>query len=321
VGEATLTPAAHRALAENDCLEAWADWAADRAKAAGVSIAYAGESAYPQRLVGLFDAPPLLFHLGTPGAPRRRVAMVGSRYPDGGFLLYARRFAREVARLGLGVVSGAAAGVDRACHLGAIEGGAETWAFVGSALDELDPAQAALLPKLLSQGGVFYSELPCGVRASRQTFPRRNRLISGSADAVLVMRAGEKSGALYTATAALGQGRCLLAIPGDPFNEAAAGCNALVQAGHAKLCLHPSDVARAVGLPPEGVPRAPSAQGLATLSACARATYQVLGGSPQSFEDVLGACGLGPAEVTAGLVELELRGLLVRLPGGRYERV
>ncbi|RKG95919.1 DNA-processing protein DprA, partial [Corallococcus sp. CA047B] len=82
---------------------------------AGIRVAFAGSPAHPARLVGLEDAPPLLFYRGEPGPPRRRLAMVGSRHPDQGFLPFARTFARKVSEAGVGVVSGAAEGVDRAC--------------------------------------------------------------------------------------------------------------------------------------------------------------------------------------------------------------
>ena len=225
-----------------------ADRVLERCAAVGMGVAFPGEPAYPARLAGTEDAPPLLFYRGEVGPPRRRVAMVGSRHPDQGFLPFARTFARQVAEGGVGIVSGAAAGVDRACHWGAMDAGGETWAFLGSALDELDPAQAKLLPHFLARGGVFFSELPPGVRASTTTLPRRNRLIAGASDAVLVLRAGADSGSLYTAEAGRAQGRPVLALPGDVTNEGAAGCNTLIRDGHARACLSVQEVWRAVGI-------------------------------------------------------------------------
>ena len=149
--------------------------------------------------------------------------MVGTRHPEQGYLHRARAFAAAVAGAGAGVVSGAAAGVDRSCHLGALDVGGETWAFLGSALDEVDPAQARLVPLILDGGGAVYSELPPGIRASTHTFPRRNRLISGASDAVLVLRAGRHSGAMHTVAAARAQGRPILACPGRDLGGGGAG--------------------------------------------------------------------------------------------------
>jgi len=138
-------------LAAVDRLPPLAERVLAACRRAGMGVAFAGQHTYPDRLREVEDAPPLLFHRGPPGLPRRRVAMVGSRHPDQGFLPFARDFARKVAGAGVGVVSGAAVGVDQACHWGALDVGGETWAFLGSALDALDPAQARLLPHFLSR--------------------------------------------------------------------------------------------------------------------------------------------------------------------------
>ena len=297
---------------------------ADRARRAGVGIAFPEDEAFPSNLCRIPDPPPVLFFRGTPSAPRRRLAMVGSRHPDQGFHEIARRFAREVAEGGVGIISGAAIGVDWECHLGALQAKAETWAFVGSALDELDPPQARLMPRVLAGGGMFYSEFPFGVRASANTFPRRNRLISGAADAVLVLRAGRHSGALHTAQAAVNQGRPLLALPGEAGNEAAHGCNALIRSGNARLCLTKQDAWAALGVSP-AVSVKPQAPGVrlsdGCLSANARSAYQALGQATKSFEEILGSCPLAPAPLISALCELELMGLVVQHPGKRYEKV
>lgn len=321
VGEAPLTPQVRRRLAEVPVLTLLAERLLEACEAGGMRVAFAGEPEYPERLVGVPDAPPLLFYRGEVGPPRRRVAMVGSRHPDQGFLPFARTLARRVAEGGVGVVSGAAMGVDRACHWGALDAGGETWAFLGSALDALDSAQARLLPYFLERGGVFFSELPPGVRASTTTFPRRNRLISGASDAVLVLRAGAKSGSLHTAHAGRAQGRPVLALPGDVRNEAAAGCNALLRDGHARACLSVEEVWRVVGAWPERAVPPGSGPSVKALSAEARGAYQVLDRVPRTFEEVLEGSSLSPAALTSALVELELSGLVVQHPGKLYEKV
>ena len=321
VGEAPLPAPVRRRLAEVPELSVLAERVLERCAAVAMGVAFPGELAWPARLSEVEDAPPLLFYRGQVGPPRRRVAMVGSRQPDQGFLPFARTFARRVAEGGVGVVSGAAAGVDRACHWGALDAGGETWAFLGSALDELDPAQAKLLPHFLARGGVFFSELPPGVRASTTTFPRRNRLIAGASDVVLVLRAGAGSGSLYTAEAGRTQGRPVLALPGDVMNEGAVGCNALIRDGHARACLSVEEVWRAVGIHPDRT--VPPGQGVSweTLSVEARGAYQVLDRVPRSFDEVLAGSRLSPAALTSALVELELSGLVIQHPGRLFEKV
>lgn len=320
-----LSPQVRARLKDLPSVEPLAELTSRRCARAGIRIAWMGDPAYPDTLAACADAPPLLFHLGEPGAPRRRLAMVGSRHPDAGFLPRARSLAREVAEAGACIVSGAADGVDRACHYGALDARRETWAFVGSALDELDPAQARMCPAVLEAGGVYFSELPPGVRASRESFPRRNRLISGGAHAVLVLRAGARSGALYTAAAALRQGRPLYALPGDPANEAAAGCNALLEQGAAKACTGAEAACRALGLrPPERRAAPPGGDRVAveSLSPDARVAYaHLVPGSPRDFEALLSEIGGLSSTLVGALCELELAGRVVQLPGKRYERV
>lgn len=322
---AQVLPASVRArLQALDTVQPLAELTMRRCARAGIQIAWPGDAAYPAELAECSDAPPLLFHLGAPAPGRRRLAMVGSRHPDAGFLLRARAFAREVAQAGALIVSGAADGVDRACHFGALDARQPTWAFVGSALDELDSAQAKMLPAVLASGGAYFTELPPGVRASKESFPRRNRLISGAAHAVLVLRAGARSGALYTAAAALRQGRPLYALPGDADNEAAAGCNALLAQGAALACTSAAAACRAVGLRPaeRGAPPAGRPLAMEALSGEARAAHaHLVPGEPRDFEALLSEIGGSSGTLTGALCELELAGRVVQLPGKRYERV
>jgi DNA processing protein len=321
-----LAPRLRQRLLAVDTLQPLAELTLRRCAQARIEIAWKGDAAYPPELASCADAPPVLFHLGDPrGAlPRRRLAMVGSRHPDAGFLPRARALARAVAESGGCVVSGAADGVDRACHYGALDAGRETWAFVGSALDQLDAGPARMLPAVLRGGGAYFSELPPGVRASKESFPRRNRLISGSSHAVLVLRAGARSGALYTAAAALRQGRPLYALPGEPDNPAAAGCIALLERGAARACAGVHAACEAVGLRPPvpGAPPPGDRMAMEALSPEARAAHaHLVPGRARDFEALLSEIG-GPSGTLAGaLCELELAGRVVQLPGKRYERI
>jgi DNA processing protein len=307
------------ALREGPSLRERAEEVLDRAGRGGMDICFPGDGAWPGRLSG--EAVPLLFFQGRGGAGRRWAALVGSRHPETGFLPTARRFAREVAESGVGVLSGAAEGVDQACHWGALDAGAPTWAFVGSGLDALDPSQARLRPHVLAGGGRFYSEYPPGVRASRATFPRRNRLMAGSADVVVVLRAARESGALHTVEYGLKLGRPVLALPGDLSNPAAAGCLALLADGTAALCTGPGDVLAAAGGGQSLRAAETSARpDRAPLSGRAEVVLAALGAEPRGMDDLLETVSLGPAEISAGLVELELAGRCIQRPGRRYEK-
>jgi DNA processing protein len=318
-----LSPQVRERLERVERLREIGERVRERTESAGIKISFAGEPSYPRNLVGIEDAPPLLFHRGVPGRAQPCAALVGSRHPEQGFIPTARTFAREVAEAGVCIVSGAAEGVDAACHEGALAGGAQTWAFVGCGLDQLDPAQAELLPRVLRGGGVFYSELPPGVRARKERFPRRNRLISGASEVVVILRAALNSGSRHTVLAALKQGRRLMALPGDPEAPASKLCRSLIDAGRASMCLRTDEVLEALGLPRRGVARrrAPTAEEIAALSADARRVYGAVSSPGLEFEEVLAATELPPATLTSALCELELRGLVVQQPGKRYERL
>ncbi len=304
-------------------LRAAADRLEQRCSELDARILFAGDPAFPARLVGLEDAPALLFTFG-PGAeapPRRRLAIVGTRRVDRALMDRVENIAGEAAYHGLGIISGAAQGVDMAAHQGALLGGGETWAFLGSALDEIDFGQRTITHQILQAGGTVFSEFPPGFRANKNSFKVRNRLISGSSDAVLVVRAPEESGALHTAKYAVKQGRPLLATPGDPWNLAAVGSNQLLREG-ARPHIDLSDLMKAVGLdgslsPPVPLPP-PDLRGLSPL---AGEVLNQLGQGPADFEVLLEAMPAPTSgELSAALVELEVFGAVVHKGGRRYEK-
>lgn len=314
------TEAAENALARVDTLARVAEQLEQRLRRFAYDIVFPGTPAWPARLDDVAKAPAVLFKLG-PGAvtPRRRVAMVGTRHPEPGVLTRVRGYAQEIAQLGIGVISGGAVGVDQAAHGGALRGNGETWAFLGCAIDQIDDAQRVLVKPFRDKGGTLFTEYPPLTRPQPAHFQRRNRLISGSADAVVILRAGVKSGALHTARYARDQKRRLLAMPGDPWCEPAMGTNALIARG-AKPFLCAQDVVKAVGLKGTLAP-SPKAQGQLTVSALAQRVLGVLAREAADFDVVLTRCpDLDPGHLTAALLELELAGAAVQRPGRRYER-
>ncbi len=288
-----------------------------------MQIVFPGDAPWPARLDSVQDAPPLLFMRG-PGANapcRRRLAIVGTRTPDPGAAERLARIAAEAARHGLGIVSGAAVGIDQAAHHGALEAKGETWAFLGSALDEIDAPQQPIVLAMLSQGQTIFSEFPPGFRSNRSSFKLRNRLISGASDAVLVFRAGKGSGALYTAEAALGQRRPVLATPGDPWNAAAEGSNWLLREGRARPHLDVTDLLSAVGLDGSLSPPEPVAVVFEELSAGARTVLDLLSRGSCDFEGMLQSLpDFSSGKLSATLVELEVLGAVVHKGGRRYEK-
>lgn len=329
-----LTPKLQARLLEQG-VDARARETARRCAAAGIEVCFRGGPRYPKLMEELEGMPPLLFYKGTLKGTRRRVAMVGSRHTSSPQRALARQFADAFARAHLGVVSGGAFGIDRECHQAALDAGGETWAFLGTALDNIDAAQRSLTDEILAGGGAVLSEYPPGARTAVGNFPRRNRLLSAASDATLIIRARMGSGTEHTAEAARTQGRALYAIPGAPGDETAAYCNWLLDEDRARSCSQPGvlikhlthggratsepHVAPAGMLRVDGVAlRLPT---LEELSAEAQRAFGVLQKVPHDFETVQAECGLATGVLLGALVELETAGLVHQHPGRLYERV
>jgi DNA processing protein len=194
----------------------------------GLTIVQIGQPAYPRRLEDLADSPEQLFVRGQLRPVERSVAIVGSRAASGNGVATAARLARELAAAGLAVVSGGAIGIDAAAHRGALEAGGITIAVLGCGLDIAYPARnRRLFAAICASGGALVSPYAMGVPPRGYHFVRRNRIIAGLADVVVVVEAGLASGALHTAMAARQYGRVLCATPHTP------GCEQLIAEGAA----------------------------------------------------------------------------------------
>lgn len=220
----SMRPAAAHAI----CIAAQAS---DRVIAAmdraGVHVLLPEDVAYPRRLRQIDLPPPLLFVRGADDALQDTnvVAVVGTRRPSDEGRRTANRIGAALARAGALVVSGLALGIDGAAHAAVVGEGGRTVAVIGGGHDRLFPrAHDRLGQAIVDEGGAVISEHAPGVRPSRGTFPRRNRVISGLADAVVVVEAGARSGALVTAAWALEQGRECFLVPGSIESPRAAGC-------------------------------------------------------------------------------------------------
>lgn len=282
------------------------------------------DAEYPLRLREIPVPPPVIFVKGevTP-KDGLAVALVGTRRASYYGLKTCRRLARELARRGVTVVSGLARGIDTAAHQGALEGGGRTLAVLGCGLDVVYPPENRELYRQIAGQGALLSEYPLGTPPEPHNFPRRNRLISGLALGVVVVEAGEQSGAHITAHCALEQGREVLAVPGPLDSPASRGTHRLIQEG-AKLVTQVEDILaelpRSADLSPAG------GQKPAKLSTPEpKVTFRVddpllpfLGAEPVPLEELVQASRLPAAEVLSRLTLLELQGLVRELPGKCY---
>jgi len=275
-----------------------------------------GDGPYPAALSRVADRPAELRLRGSLGAPRARVAVVGARRCDEYGLDLARELSRGLARAGVSIVSGGALGVDAAAHEGALEAGGHTVAVLGTGVDVVYPAEhRELFGRIVTSGGALLSEQPDGTPGWKGNFPRRNRIVSGMSDAVVVARAGERSGALITAAWAASQGVPVLAVPGDARDPLSAGAHALLRRG-ARLATSAADVLALLGL---DAPR-PAQVELPVPGASASALLSALGRKPRHADEVARAAGLAPGAALAGLLTLEIEGLCEQRPGHYFLR-
>jgi DNA processing protein len=283
-----------------------------------------GEADYPPRLAELPEAPPVLFLQGPGGVcSRRRLAIVGSRRPDREVMRPTHVLCHAVARLGVGIVSGLAEGIDQTAHGAAVEAGGETWAFVACGIDQLDAAQQLPAKAVIESGGSILSCFPPGVRTQPSYFARRNKLIAGSSDAVWLVRAASGGGGLLTAHAALALGRPVLVSPGDWWNPTAQATLRLLHQKEARLCLSAEDLLGAVGVQGAlGVVASTEAPSALPDDPVAMRVLRALEGVPIDFDLLCSRLpGLRSAKVSSTLTQLQLSGWVLQKPGRRFERV
>ena len=283
------------------------------ARRRGFEIVGLDGAEYPAALRATYDPPPVLYVKGKlPSEAAATVAIVGSRAATNHGRALARSLASDLAACGIEIVSGLAFGIDAEAHRGALDAPGRTVAVLGSALDRIYPREhAGLAEGIVEGGGAVVSEFPLGTGPERFHFPRRNRVIAGLAQAVVVVEAALKSGALSTARFALEEGREVMAVPGHPSEPLAEGTNGLLRDG-ACLVRSAADVAEALGLVmPVTLPEAPTGDDI--LDSLRR-------DRPTSLEDLVSRCGRPVSELLSRLSLLEMSARVRRLPGPAYLR-
>ena len=298
-----------------------------RAREMGISIVTQAEELYPALLREIHD-PPLLLYVRGNLLPRDRMAVgvVGSRRATSYGLTAARKLSFQLAHAGVTVLSGLARGIDTAAHEGAVAAKGRTIAVIGSGLGRLYPPEnEALAAKIADGHGAVVSEFPILTEPDKQTFPQRNRIVSGWSSGILVVEAPAWSGALITANNAADQGRSVYAVPGPIDRASSLGCNKLIQNG-AKLVLDAGDILDDLNLllPPtaEETPETKAAAAAVRhqLTESEQAVWDVMGAEELHLDEIIGQSGLPASEVASGLMRLEIRRLVKQSPGRRYVR-
>ena len=292
----------------------------------GLRVVLLGDAEYPARLLAIEMPPPVLFVRGSPSAlhAEHAVGVVGTRAPSDAGRALAIRVSTAIGLAGATIVSGLAVGVDGAAHAAAVELGCPTVAVLGSGHDRLYPrAHRALADALVADGGAVISELAPNEEPTRWTFPRRNRVISGLSDAVVVVEAPARSGALVTAGWALEQGRSCFVVPGRLGDRASFGCLEFLRqfTGQARIVASIEGLLEDLGLPGgarrRAGRRAPLRLETLGLSSVESRLAELLRADGATVDELVRATELPVATILGALTLLETRGL-VTSAYGRY---
>jgi DNA processing protein len=297
-----------------------------RAEECGAGIVAFGGPGYPVALTYLASPPPVLYVRGTlVPEDARAFAIVGSRKSSLYGQEQAERFAAGLAGAGFTIVSGLARGIDICAHRGAIAGGGRTIAVLGNGLADIYPPEHKKAADEIAQHGAVISEFPIDVGPTPENFPRRNRIISGLSLGVLVVEAGQKSGAMITASTAAEQGKDVFAIPGRIDSPFAVGPHRLIQDG-AKLVQSLADILdeySEIALPGAKAETAAVQKSLPLsprLHPQEEAILGALAEEPLTVDQIAASSGLSVTAVAAQMTLLELKHLVRPLPGQRFAR-
>ncbi len=296
----------------------------DRIREFGAEVITAQSPTYPRQLREI-HAPPIVLYVWGELTERDQhaIGVIGSRRTSHYGAECAKKLSYQLAYAGLTVISGLARGIDTAAHQGALAAKGRTIAVIGSGLTKLYPPEnATLADKIRSGNGAVISEFSMAVEPDRQTFPMRNRIISGWSHGILVVEAGLNSGALITAAQALEQGRSVYAVPGHINAPTAHGSNRLIQQG-AKLIMEAGDILDdlQILLPEKQKLPEAAARPLPDLSEDERRVYDAINPTETAIDQIATTCELPSATVSSVLLRLELKRLVKQLPGKYFVKL
>ncbi|MFA6998508.1 MAG: DNA-processing protein DprA [Victivallaceae bacterium] len=292
----------------------------------GVQIITLADADYPDVLKEIFDPPLCLYVRGTlPQFDLRTVAVVGSRRMTKYGRMMARRLTEDAVYAGWKVISGLAYGVDAVAHQAALDANGITVAVLGGGLARIHPQDHIPLARsIVEHSGAVISEFPMNYPVSRQSFPRRNRIVSGLSRAVLVVEADIDSGAMITAGIALEQGRQVFAVPGQADNPQARGCHKLIREG-ACLLENFGDVLREFEFQPElgyddNVSTMQQHDLFDGLDGDEQQVVNLLREESKNFDDLVAALEFNTGELLAIMMRLEVK-MVVKQELGRVYRL
>lgn len=284
-----------------------------------IRIIYYKEEDYQELLKNIPYKPPFLYVLGE--LPfNSTLAIVGTRKPTPYGKEIVEKFVPDLVEAGLTTVSGLARGIDTLVHKITLKEGGKTVAVLGTGLDIIYPPEnRELFWKIIDSGSAIVSEFPLGTRPKRENFPRRNRVISGLSQGVLVVEAGKRSGTLITAKWAQDQGRDVFVCPGNIFSEQSQGTHYLLKNGAIPVT-SAEDILYHLGIEYKHLEKGKEEVASLEVSQEERRILECLSQYPTHLENLLAQTGFDLPQLLSLLTELELKGLVKSLPGKFYQR-
>ncbi len=291
----------------------------DRIYKLGYSLLTIKDRNYPARLREIDLPPPILYlHGDLEETDRLATAIVGTRRATQYGKSVAREIAYVLAGCGVTIVSGLARGIDGIAHQAALDAGGRTIAVLGSGLDRVYPSEHRGLAEKIAEQGSVISDYALGTKPEGRNFPPRNRIISGLSLAVIVIEAGESSGALITADFSADQGRDVFAVPGDIYKPSSIGTNRLIQAGAHPL-VKPEEVLEVLNL--NLVSSQDDVAEQLPEDEVELKVFQALSKQPIHVDELLTRCSLPASTINAALAMLELKGRVKQVGGMNFVRI
>ena len=297
-------------------------------KKMGGDIITAACASYPLALASTDDAPPVLSYFGDITlAQKNCIGMVGSRNASINGRKFTEKLSKDLGQRKIIIASGLARGIDTAAHKGSLETG--TIAVVAGGIDVIYPEENAGLYEQIKEQGLILAESPLHQKPFAQSFPKRNRIVSGLSTGVVVVEANMRSGSLITARLAGEQGRDVYAVPGHPMDPRAAGTNHLIREG-ATLVRSSEDIVENLLDFSGNAMREPDYNNVTpfdppvdivseTPENAADLILENLSFTPLGVDELIRSCHLSVGIVQTILLELELAGRVKRLPGNRVQ--
>ncbi len=291
----------------------------EKIESQGIKILTWQDESYPGRLKEIDQPPPVLYIRGEYLPDDLfAVAIVGTRRVTA----YGRQITEEISSFlaanGITVISGLARGVDAIAHQSTLKAGGRTIAVLGSGVDKIYPPEHRGLAEQMMERGAIISDYALGTPPDASNFPPRNRIISGLSLAVVVIEAGETSGALITAEFAAEQGREVFAVPGSILAPQSKGTNKLIQRGALPL-LSMDDLMQALDLTRVGEQKA--ARKVIPADETEARLMNVLGSEPLHVDEIRNQAELPIEKVSATLALMELKGMVRQVGGMNYVAV